>query len=76
MGILSREKTNQEVVNSALGKPASLIPMRPHGAHEYYLRTFQGVSAGSEQQTAEMAEGPDPSGQTLVKCEFSVSSGF
>ena len=28
-----------------------------------------------EQQTAKMAEGPDP-GQTLVKCEFSISSAF
>ena len=43
------------------------------GAHEYYLRTFQGVStAVLEQQTAKMAEG----GQTRAKCELSVSSAF
>ena len=41
------------------------------GAHESYLHTFEGVSA-REQQTAKMAEGPDPPENR----EFIISSGF
>ena len=41
------------------------------GAHESYLHTFKGVSA-REQQTAKMAEGPDP----RANREFIISSAF
>ena len=39
------------------------------GVHESYLRTFQGVSA-TEQQTAKMAEGPEPP----ANCEFIITT--
>ena len=49
-------------------------PVQVGGAHESYLRTFQGVSP-LEQQTTKMAEGQDP-GRTPAKGGFIIISAF